>query len=56
MNGAIKTKNTALGKLMSDFFCTDAKDMCYEELSDKVVKYSGLPLEKVRELADEMTA
>ena len=87
---------------MSDFFCTEAKDMNYKELSDKVryyketeegvenmckafddlreetaqktrvenavqmiddgldldrvAKYSGLPIEKVRELAGAKTA
>ena len=24
---------------MSDFFCTDAKDMCYEELAERVRHY-----------------
>ena len=24
---------------MSDFFCADAKDMCYKELSDRVRQY-----------------
>ncbi|MCR5288337.1 MAG: hypothetical protein K6D93_10385 [Saccharofermentans sp.] len=24
---------------MSDFFCTEAKDMCYKELSDRVRQY-----------------
>ena len=103
VNGSIRTKDTDLGKLMSDFFCTDAKDMCYKELSDRVRQYketekgvdsmceiwdeirnegeikracenakvmlesgklsmediatfSGLPIEKVRELAGNKTA
>ena len=107
MNGLIKTKDTALGRLMNDFYCTEADDMCYEELSSRVKKYkesakgvesmgsvfdeireearnegrnenaceialkligsgkltleeiseySGLPIEKVRELAREKTA
>ena len=99
VNGSIRTKDTDLGKLMSDFFCTDAKDMCYKELSDrvrlyketekgvesmceiwddvrnearienakamindgalsleKVAEYSGLPIEKVRELAGNKSA
>ena len=99
VNGAMRSEDTALGRLMSDFFCTEAKDMCYEELSDKVRYYketqegavtmgsvidelrddvrienarkmiesgklslediavfSGLPIEKVRELAGEKTA
>lgn len=36
VNGKIKSKDTALGRLMSDFFCTEAKEMCYEELSERV--------------------
>lgn len=103
VNGSIKTKDTALGRLMNDFYCTEADDMCYEELSSRVKKYkesaegvesmgsvfdeireearneqscknalkmitsgkltleeiseySGLPIEKVRELAREKTA
>ena len=103
VNGSIKTKDTALGRLMSDFYCTDADDMCYEELSSRVKLYkesaegvesmgsvfdeireeainkqacenalkmiasgkltmeeisefSGLPIEKVRELASQQTA
>ena len=103
VNGSLRAKNTALGKLMSDFFCTKAEDMCYKELSDRVrlyketekgvdtmcdiwdevrnegieknkletaqkmlkvgklsmeeiAEYSGLPLEKVRELAGNKSA
>ena len=103
MNGKVKASDTALGMLMNDFFCTDAKDMHYKELSDKVryfketeegvetmckafddlreatemktrienarkmlangkfslddiVECSGLPLEKVKELAENKTA
>ena len=99
VNGSLRAKNTALGKLMSDFFCTEAKDMCYKELSDrvrqyketekgvdgmcdildemkndirietaqkmlkdgkltmeKIAEYSGLSLEKVRELAGNKSA
>ncbi|MBR3278617.1 MAG: hypothetical protein IKG01_06980 [Lachnospiraceae bacterium] len=36
---AVKTKETALGRLMNDFYCTEAKDMCYKELSDRVRTY-----------------
>ena len=36
MNGAMKGSDTALAKLMSDFFCTEAKDMNFKELSEKV--------------------
>ena len=39
VNGALKPSDTALGRLMSDFFCTDAKDMNYKELSDRVRFY-----------------
>jgi len=99
VNGSIRAKNTALGKLMSDFFCTEAKDMYYKELADrvrqyketekgvddmcdildemkndirienaqkmikdgeltmeKIAEYSGLSLEKVRELAGNKSA
>ena len=36
VNGAMKGSDTALAKLMSDFFCTEAKDMNFKELSEKV--------------------
>ena len=39
VNGSMRTKDTALGRLMNDFFCTDAKDMYYEELSERVKHY-----------------
>ena len=39
VNGSIKAKDTALGKLMSDLYCTNADDMNYEELSRKVRNY-----------------
>ena len=39
VNGSIRTKDTELGKLMNDFYCTDSKDMCYKELSAKVRHY-----------------
>ena len=35
----MKNKDTALGRLMSDFYCTNADDMCYKELSDRVKLY-----------------
>ena len=103
VNGSMRTKDTALGKLMSDFYCTESSDMSYKELSDRVKHYkeseegvktmceiweevrnegrieagienakkmilsgklseeeiaqfSGLPIEKVRELAGKQTA
>ncbi|WP_185752309.1 hypothetical protein [Butyrivibrio sp. AE2032] len=99
----MKGSDTALAKLMSDFFCTEAKDMNYKELSEKVryfkesekgvermfdsledmrneavseatieyakkmiesgklslediAEFLGLPLDKVRELAEAQTA
>ncbi|WP_185752306.1 hypothetical protein [Butyrivibrio sp. AE2032] len=98
----MKGSDTALAKLMSDFFCTEAKDMNYAALSEKVryfkesekgvermfdsledlrnqaileantqtalkmiadgvtlekiAEYTGLPLDKVRELAEAKTA
>ena len=36
VNGADRNASTELGKLMHDFFCTDADDMHYKELADKV--------------------
>lgn len=36
VNGSIRNKETALGRLMHDFYCTDAKDMCYKELAARV--------------------
>lgn len=103
VNGSMRTNDSALGKLMSDFFCTESKNMCYKELSDRVRQYketeegvknmceiweevrnegiikasiehaqrmidngklsleeiaqcSGLPIEKVRELAEKKSA
>ena len=39
VNGSIRTDDSALGKLMSDFYCTKADGMYYKELSDKVIHY-----------------
>ena len=36
VNGAMRSNDTALGRLMNDFYCTNADDMCYKELSDRV--------------------
>ena len=36
VNGADKNASTELGKLMHDFFCTDADDMHYKELAERV--------------------
>ena len=39
VNGSMKTNDTALGKLMKDLYCTDAEEMFYEELSDRVRQF-----------------
>ena len=39
VNGSMKAKDTALGKLMSDLYCTNADDMCYEALAERVRLY-----------------
>ena len=39
VNASMKSKDTALGRLMSDFYCTNTDDMCYKELSDRVKLY-----------------
>ena len=36
VNASMKCENTPLGRLMQDFYCTVADDMCYKELADKV--------------------
>ena len=56
VNGSMKTKDTALGKLMSDLYCTDAKDMNYKELSERVRQYKETEegVEKMGSVLDEM--
>lgn len=41
---------------MSDFFCTDAKDMCYKELSDRVRHYKETEkgVDDMCDILDEM--
>ena len=39
VNGADKNVSTELGRLMHDFFCTDADDMNFRELAEKVRFY-----------------
>ena len=39
VNGSARVPDTTLGKLMSDFFCTEADEMNYKELSDRVRFY-----------------
>ena len=41
VNGAMRSKDTALSRLMNDFFCTDADDMFYKELADRVRYYKN---------------
>ena len=56
MNGSMKTKDTALGRLMSDFYCTDAKDMNYKELSERVQNYKETEegVDTMCDILDEM--
>jgi len=56
VNGANKTEDTALGRLMSDFFCTNANDMHYKELSDKVRYYKETEegVDRMCEIWDEI--
>ena len=56
VNGSMKTKDTALGRLMSDFYCTDAKDMNYKELSERVRHYKETEegVDKMGSVLDEM--
>lgn len=56
VNGSLRAKNTALGKLMSDFFCAEAKDMCYKELSDRVRQYKETEkgVDDMCDILDEM--
>ena len=39
VNGACRDTDTALGRLMHDFFCTKAEDMYYKELADTVSSF-----------------
>lgn len=39
VNGSIKTNDTALGKLMKDLYCTDADEINYKELSERVRQF-----------------
>lgn len=39
VNGSMRTSDSALGRLMNDFYSTDADKMNYKELSDKVRHY-----------------
>ena len=39
VNGSMKTNETALGRLMKDLYCTDADEINYKELSDRVRQF-----------------
>ena len=39
VNASMRNNDTSLGRLMSDFYCTEAKDMNYKELADRVRYY-----------------
>ena len=56
VNGAMRSKDTALGKLMNDFFATKAKDMCYDELSERVRQYKETEegVDTMCDILDEM--
>lgn len=56
VNGSIRNDKTALGRLMHDFYCTDAKDMYYKELSDRVKQFKETEkgVAKMCEIWDEV--
>ena len=56
VNGSMKTKDTALGRLMSDLYCTDAKDMNYEELAERVQSFKETEegVDSMCDILDEM--
>lgn len=56
VNGSIRNNETALGRLMHDFYCTDAKDMCYKELAERVrgFKETKKGVDSMCEILDEM--
>jgi len=39
VNGSMKGQDTELGRLMHDFYCTEAKDFIHKELADRVKYY-----------------
>lgn len=64
MNGEDKNSSTELGRLMHDFYCTDADDMHFKQLADRVryfkeneegVKRMCATLEKMRDETAERT-
>ena len=52
----MRTKETALGKLMSDFYCTKSSDICYKELADRVRQYKEVEegVETMSEIWEEV--
>ena len=50
VNGSMRTNDTALGRLVNDFYCTEAKDMHYKELADCVRLFK-----ETKEGADSMS-
>lgn len=56
VNGSIKSNDTALGRLMRDFYCTEAKDMHYKELAERVRHYKETEegVDKMGSVLDEM--
>ena len=56
VNASMRTKETALGKLMSDFYCTESSDMCYKELADRVRQYKEVKegVETMSEIWEEV--
>lgn len=56
VNGSIRNNETALGRLMHDFYCADAKDMCYKELAERVrgFKETKKGVDSMCEILDEM--
>ena len=58
VNSQIKDES-ALGKLMHDFSCTDAKDMNYKILADRVryfKEFAELTVEEVKALDEKVIA
>ncbi len=64
VNGEDKNSSTELGRLMHDFYCTDADDMHFKQLADRVryfkeneegVKHMCATLEKMRDETAERT-
>lgn len=52
----MKSNDTALGRLMIDLYCTEAKDMNYKELSERVQNYKETEegVDTMCDILDEM--